>query len=180
LSLASLKLPASGFLPFLVAACALQLPPSPTERPTTAGPSTPVAERGAYLVPIGVQAALAQTKALPGDASGAGLSKDAGQGSDFGVRALQRATRNYAAGDVTAARRSLVEAAEVLASIAASMGAPGRGEVWMLANDVRLLRPVEGGVNPVTLYDLNDAEARASALAGRYADRLGTLPTPRK
>jgi hypothetical protein len=180
LRLTSLKLPASGFLSFLVAACALQPLPSRAERPTTAAPATPVAERGVYLVPVDARAAPAQAKTLPQDDSGAGLGKDAAHRSDFGVRALQRARHSYAAGDVTAARRSLVEATAVLANTAVSMEAPGRGETWVLVNDLRRLRLVEGGMSAVTLHGLDDAESRASALAVQYADGRGAPPTPRE
>jgi hypothetical protein len=51
------------------------------------------------------------------------------------------------------------------------MQAPGRGEVWMLVNDLRLIRLVEGGTNSATLHSLTEAEARAGALAGRHPER---------
>jgi hypothetical protein len=179
LRLTSLKLPASGLLSFLVAACALQPPPSPVERPTTTALATPVAERGVYLVPVDARALPPQAKVLPQDDSGAGLGKDAAHRSAFGVRALQRARHSYAVGDVTAARRSLIEATAVLANTAVSMEAPGRGETWVLVNDLRRLRLVEGGMSALTLHGLDDAEARASALAVRYPDGRGAPPTPR-
>ena len=49
-----------------------------------------------------------------------------------------------------------------------------RGEVWMLANELRLLRLVEGGANSVTLHNLADAAVRASALAERYPGGSGS------
>ena len=180
LRLTPFKLPASGFLSFLVAACALQPLPSGGERPIAAAFSNPAAERGVYLVPFDARTAAAQAKTLPQDYSGAGLGKDAADRSDFGVRALQRARHSYAAGDVTAARRSLIEATAALANTAVSMEAPGRGETWVLVNDLRRLRLVEGGMSAVTLHGLDDAEARASALAVRYTDGRGAPPTPRE
>ncbi len=180
LRLTSLKLPARGFLSFLVAACALQPLPSRAERPTTAAPSAPVVEHGVYLVPVDAGAAPAQWKVLPQDDSGAGLGNDAAHRSDFGVRALQRARHSYAAGDVIAARRSLIEATAALANTAVGMEAPGRGETWVLVNDLRRLRLVEGGMSTVTLHGLDDAEARASALAVRYTDGRGAPPAPRE
>jgi hypothetical protein len=180
LRLTSLKLAASGFLSFLVAACALQPPAWRAERPTTAAPATPVAERPAYLVPLDARAAPAQWKVLPQNDSGAGLGNAAARRSDFGVRALQRARHSYAAGDVTAARRSLIEATAVLANTAVSMEAPGRGEAWVLVNDLRRLRLVEGDMSAVTLLALDAAETRASALAVRHADGRGAPPTPRE
>ncbi len=117
---------------------------------------------------------------MPQNDSDTGLGKDAAHKSGFGVRALQRARHSYAAGDVTAARRSLIEATAVLANTAVSMEAPGRGETWVLVNDLRRLRLVEGGMNEVTLQGLDDAESRASALAVRYADGRGAPPTPRE
>jgi hypothetical protein len=179
LRLASLKLPATGCLVFLVAACALQTPPSRAEHPTAA-PSAPVAERGVSLAPLDARAASAQAKVLPQDDSGARLGKDADHTPDFGVRALQRARHNYAAGDLTAARRSLVEATASLANTAVGMAVPGRGETWVLVHDLRRLRLVEGGMSALTLHGLDDAEARASALAVRYADGRGAPPTPRE
>lgn len=180
LRLTSLKLPASGLLVFFAAACALQPPSSRTERPTMATPATPGAERGAHLVPVDARAAAAQAKTLPQHDSGAGVDKEIAHGSSFGVRALQRARHDYAAGDVTAARRNLVEATAVLANTAVSMEAPGRGETWVLVNDLRRLRLVEGAMSAVTLQGLDDAEARASALAVRYQDGRGAPPTPRE
>jgi hypothetical protein len=88
----------------------------PTECPITAVPSTLFAKRG---VPIDVQVALAETKRLPGDDSGAGLNKDARRRSDFGLHAL-------------------------------------------------------------TSRSLNDAEARANALAARHADWVSTHATRQK
>ena len=93
--------------------------------------------------------------------------------SDFGIPALQRATERYVAGDPAAARRNVVEAMGVLSSLAESMGAPGRGEVWMLVNDLRLLRLPAGNADPATLHSLADAETRATALAARYPDGSG-------
>ena len=93
--------------------------------------------------------------------------------SDFGVPALQRAKASYVAGDPAAARRKLVEATGVLSSLAESMGAPGRGEVWMLVNDLRLLRLPAGNADPATLHSLADAETRATALAARDPDGSG-------
>lgn len=177
LRLTSLKLPASGLLALLVAACALQ---PPSSRTTAAAPAIPAAERRIYPVPVDARAAPAQAKTLPRDGGGAGLGKDVAHGSLFGVRALQRARHSYAAGDVTAARRSLVEATAVLANTAVSMQAPGRGETWVLVNDLRRLQLVEGGMSAVTLHGLDDAQARASALAVRYADGRGAPPTPRE
>jgi hypothetical protein len=99
--------------------------------------------------------------------------------SDFGLQALQRAKESYVAGDPAAARRSLVEATGVLASLAESMGAPGRGEVWMLVNDLRLLRLAPGDVDPRTLHGLTEAETRADGLARRYPDGSGMPATLR-
>jgi hypothetical protein len=104
----------------------------------------------------------------------------AGDPSDFGVLALQRAKESYVAGDPAAARRNVVEATGVLATLAESMGAPGRGEVWMLVNDLRLLRLAAGNADPATLHHLADAETRASALAKRYPDGSGTPATLRQ
>jgi hypothetical protein len=94
--------------------------------------------------------------------------------SDFGVPALQRATERYIAGDPAAARRNVVEATGVLSSLAESMGAPGRGEVIMLVNDLRLLRLAPGDADAATVRRLADAETRATALAVRYPDGSGT------
>ena len=91
--------------------------------------------------------------------------------SDFGLGALQRTKQSYVAGDAAAARRNLTEATDILMTLAGSMQAPGRGEVWMLVNDLRLIRLVEGGTNPATLHSLTEAEARAGALAGRHPER---------
>jgi hypothetical protein len=44
----------------------------------------------------------------------------------------------------------------------------------MLANDLRLLRLVDGGANSVTLHSLADAAARAGALAERYPGGSGS------
>jgi hypothetical protein len=60
------------------------------------------------------------------------------------------------------------------------MGAPGRGETWVLVNDLRRLQLVEGSTNAATLHGVDDAESRASALAARYADGRGRPPTPRE
>jgi hypothetical protein len=98
----------------------------------------------------------------------------AGNPSDFGVQALQRAKESYVAGDPTAARRNVVEATGVLSGLAESMGSPGRGEVWMLVNDLRLLRLAPGNADPATLHSLADAETRATTLAVRYTDGSGT------
>ena len=54
------------------------------------------------------------------------------------------------------------------------MQAPGRGEVWMLMNDLRLIRLVEGGAHSETLHGLADAAARAGALAERYPPGSGS------
>jgi len=94
--------------------------------------------------------------------------------SDFGVIALQQAKESYVAGDSAAARRSVIEATGVLATLAAQMSAPGRGEVWMLMNDLRLLRFPAGSSDPATLHSLAEAGTRASALARRYPDASGT------
>ena len=94
--------------------------------------------------------------------------------SDFGVQALQHAKESYVAGDPAAARRSVVEAMGVLSTQAEGMGAPGRGEVWMLVNDLRLLRLAPGDADSATLHSLTDAEARATALAVRYPESSGT------
>jgi hypothetical protein len=60
------------------------------------------------------------------------------------------------------------------------MGAPGRGETWVLVNDLRRLQLVEGSTSAATLHGLDAAEARASALAARYADGRSGRPTPRE
>lgn len=52
-------------------------------------------------------------------------SAAAGNPSDFGVQALQRAKESYVAGDPTAAGRNVVAATGVLSGLAESMGAPG-------------------------------------------------------
>jgi hypothetical protein len=109
--------------------------------------------------PVDVPIALAQTNV------------GAAERSDFGLGALQRTKQSYVAGDAAAARRNLTEATDILMTKAGSMQAPGRGEVWMLVNDLRLIRLVEGGTNPATLHSLTEAEARASALAGRHPER---------
>lgn len=121
--------------------------------PTTAVSDEPVAGRRVVHV---VPAVLAQA------------GGDASDQSDFGLRALQQTRQSYVAGDAVGARRSLAEATDALVARASSMQAPGRGEVWMLVNDLRLIRLVEGGANSVTLHSLSEAAARASALAERY------------
>ncbi len=93
---------------------------------------------------------------------------DADDRSDFGLRALQQTKQSYVAGDAVGARRSLARATDELAALAGGMQAPGRGEVWMLVNDLRLIRLIEGGANSATLHSLADAAARAGVLAERY------------
>jgi hypothetical protein len=119
------------------------------------------------LPSAGVPTALAQT------------STGAAERSDFALGALQRTRQSYVEGDAAAARRNLAEATDILTTLAGSMQAPGRGEVWMLANDLRLIRLVEGGTNPATLHSLTEAEARATALAGRHPERSGPPPATR-
>lgn len=148
---ASCILFAAGLLSLAVAAA-----------PTTAVSDEPVAgRRVVHAVPV----VLAQA------------GGDASDPSDFGVRALQQTRQSYVAGDAIGARRSLAEATDALAARASSMQAPGRGEVWMLVNDLRLIRLVEGGANSGTLHSLSDAAARASALAERYPGGSGSPPT---
>ncbi|HUL94342.1 MAG TPA: hypothetical protein VLV56_18565 [Burkholderiales bacterium] len=143
---ASFVLLAAGWLPSLVAA-------SPTAVVTDAL----VAEQSVvHAAPAGIAPVLAQ----------AGV--DADDRSDFGLRALQQTKQSYVAGDAVGARRGLARATDALAALAGSMQAPGRGEVWMLVNDLRLIRLVEGGANSVTLHSLADAAARAGELAERY------------
>jgi hypothetical protein len=100
-------------------------------------------------------------------------SVGAAERSDFGLGALQRTKQSYVDGDAAAARRNLAEATGILMTLAGSMQAPGRGEVWMLVNDLRLIRLVDGGTNPATLHSLTNAEARATALAERHPERSG-------
>jgi hypothetical protein len=103
----------------------------------------------------------------------------AAERSDFGLGALQRTKQSYVEGDAAAARRNLAEATDILTALAGSMQAPGRGEVWMLVNDLRLIRLVEGGANAATLHSLTNAEARATALAGRQSERSDPPAAPR-
>ena len=125
--------------------------------PTAAVADAPVAGRPVvHAAPGAIAPVLAQ----------AGV--DADDRSDFGLRALQQTKQSYVAGDAVGARRNLARATDALATLAGSMQAPGRGEVWMLMNDLRLIRLVEGGENSVTLHSLADAAARASVLAERY------------
>jgi hypothetical protein len=143
---ASFVLLAAGLLSSLVAA-------SPTaavsDAPVAGGPVV-------HAAPAGIAPVLAQ----------AGV--DADDRSDFGLRALQQTKQSYVAGDAVGARRSLARATDALAALAGSMQAPGRGEVWMLVNDLRLIRLVEGGESSMTLHSLADAAARAGVLAERY------------
>jgi hypothetical protein len=124
--------------------------------PTAAVSDAPVAGPVVYAAPAGIAPVLAQ----------AGV--DADDRSDFGLRALQQTKQSYVAGDAVGARRSLARATDALAALAGSMQAPGRGEVWMLVNDLRLIRLVEGGESSMTLHSLADAAARAGVLAERY------------
>ena len=143
---ASFVLLAAGLLSSLVVASA-----------ATAASDPPVAERAvARAAPAEIAPVLTQAEV------------DANDRSDFGLRALQQTKQSYVAGDAVGARRSLARATDALAALAGSMQAPGRGEVWMLVNDLRLIRLVEGGANSVTLHGLADAAARAGVLAERY------------